>query len=134
MSARRHGLLLFAHGARDASWSRPFQAVSALLADDADRPVALAYLELMQPDLATAGAQLVALGCDAITVVPLFLGTGGHVRRDLPKLLDELRARHAGTRWRLAPAIGEAPPVIAAMAQAARDADTAAWPDERDNA
>ncbi|HEU4460165.1 MAG TPA: CbiX/SirB N-terminal domain-containing protein [Methylibium sp.] len=121
----RHGLLLFAHGARDVSWARPFQAVASMLADDAERPVALAYLELMQPDLATAGAELVALGCEAITVVPLFLGTGGHVKRDLPKLLDELRARHAGTRWRLAPAIGEAPLVIAAMAEVAREAAAA---------
>jgi sirohydrochlorin ferrochelatase len=30
--------------------------------------------------------------------VPLFLGTGGHLRRDLPPLVDALRAAHPGRR------------------------------------
>jgi sirohydrochlorin cobaltochelatase len=114
------GLLLFAHGARDPSWARPFEAVAAKLhTARPDRPLALAFLELMKPDLATAGERLVAEGCKAVTVVPLFLGAGGHVKRDLPKLIDELRARHPAVRFRLAPAIGETESVIAAIAAAA---------------
>jgi sirohydrochlorin cobaltochelatase len=49
----------------------------------------------------------------------MFLGTGGHVRKDLPVLLDELRARHPGTRFTLHTAIGETAPVMEAMAQVA---------------
>jgi sirohydrochlorin cobaltochelatase len=123
------GLLLFAHGARDPSWARPFEAVAASLREARpDRPLALAFLELMTPDLATAGGQLVADGCEAVTVVPLFLGAGGHVKRDLPRLLDELQARHPATRFRLAPAIGETASVIAAIATAAGNAAEAGWP------
>jgi len=123
------GVLLFAHGARDASWARPFEAVAASMrAARPERPLALAFLELMTPDLATAGAKLVADGCEAITVVPLFLGAGGHVKRDLPRLLADLQQAHPATRFRLAPAIGEIDGVIAAIAAAAGDASTAAWP------
>ena len=54
-------------------------------------PVVLSFLEFMSPDLVAGGEQLVAAGCQRVHVLPLFLGTGGHVRRDIPPLLDSLR-------------------------------------------
>ena len=54
-------------------------------------------------------------------VVPLFLGTGGHVRKDLPLLLDQLTAQHPQVTWQLQPAIGEIDSVIGAMASATLD-------------
>jgi sirohydrochlorin cobaltochelatase len=114
------GLLLFAHGARDAAWAAPFEAVLARVrAQRPDAQVALAFLELMRPDLATAAAQLVQHGCRRVDVVPLFLGTGGHVRRDIPQLLLQLQSQHPGTQWTLREPIGEHPHVIEAIALAA---------------
>jgi sirohydrochlorin cobaltochelatase len=116
----QHGLILFAHGARDPRWAEPFEAVAARVR--AARPglvVRLAYLELMQPSLADAGASLVAEGCTAIQVLPLFLGAGGHVRKDLPLLVDALRAAHPAVTVTLHPAAGELPAVHAALAEVA---------------
>jgi sirohydrochlorin cobaltochelatase len=119
MSGAR-GLILFAHGARDSAWAAPFEAVAARLR--AQRPgchVALAYLELMAPDLPAAAVSLVQAGCLRVDIVPMFLGTGGHVRRDLPALVQRLREQHPGIEWSLRTAIGEHPVVIEAMARAA---------------
>jgi sirohydrochlorin cobaltochelatase len=114
------GLLLFAHGARDPAWARPFEAVAAQArARFPQARVTLAFLEFMSPGLVQAGGELAAAGCREVRVVPLFLGAGGHVRKDIPRLLDELRALHPEVDWRLDPAIGEVPAVIAAMAAAA---------------
>lgn len=116
------GLVLFAHGARDPRWAAPFEAVAARVR--AHRPgveVRLAYLDLMQPDLPTAGAELAAAGCGHVGVLPLFLGTGGHVREDLPRLLDALRVAHPGVQWVLHPPLGELPAFVDAMAVAALD-------------
>ena len=116
----KRGLLLFAHGARDPHWAEPFEAVAQRVRRrDPALAVQLAYLEFMTPSLRAAGELLVSAGCERIDVVPLFLGAGGHVRKDLPELLAELRAAHAGTAWHLAPAIGEVDSVIDAMADAA---------------
>lgn len=115
-----HGLLLFAHGARDPNWAQPFHAVvERVRRAEPGRPVELAFLEFMDPDIATAGARLAAQGCREVSVVPLFLGAGGHVRKDLPQLLDALAAAHPQLQWRLQPAVGELDTVIEAMAQAA---------------
>lgn len=117
----RHGLLLFAHGARDPRWALPFEAVAAQARSrgavlNPPPIVVLAFLEFMLPDLIEAGSGLAEAGCVAVDVVPLFLGAGGHVRKDLPALMDRLRSRHAAVRWTLRPAIGEADAVVDAMA------------------
>ena len=50
------GLLLFAHGARDPNWARPFQAVAdRCRAARGEGRVALAFLEFMTPDLVAGG-------------------------------------------------------------------------------
>jgi sirohydrochlorin cobaltochelatase len=114
------GILLFAHGARDPAWAQPFEQVAReLRALRPHAPVQLAFLEFTAPTLAQAADALLAEGCVQVHVVPLFLGAGGHVRRDVPALLARLEAAHPGVRFALHGAIGEAPPVISAMAAAA---------------
>jgi len=116
----RRGLLLFAHGARDPRWAEPFEAVAAAARrHEPSWTVQLAFLEFMTPTLIDAGHALAGGGCTRVDVVPLFLGAGGHVRKDLPLLLDELRAAHPGLRWQLQRAIGEQAGVVDAMAHAA---------------
>ena len=91
----RTGLLLFAHGARDSRWAEPFLAIRAAVQDTRpEMPVELAFLELMQPDLTSAVATLIESGCSQIRVVPLFLGEGAHLRRDLPALIEAEQRLH----------------------------------------
>lgn len=114
------GLLLFAHGARDPAWIRPFEEVARrITAQRPGMPLALAYLEFLSPGIAEAGQQLAAQGCRRIHIVPMFLGGGGHVRRDVPPLVEQLRQLHGdGVQWLLHPAIGEQDTVMQAMAEA----------------
>jgi sirohydrochlorin cobaltochelatase len=52
-------------------------------------------------------------------VLPLFLGAGGHVRKDLPVLMATLAAAHPAVHWQLRNAVGESDAVIEAMATVA---------------
>ena len=116
----KRGLLLFAHGARDPRWALPFEDVARRVRQcEPALSVELSFLEFMSPDLATAGHKLAEGGCAHVDVVPLFLGAGGHVRKDLPALLQALAERHPLVQWQLRSAIGEIDSVIDAMAQAA---------------
>jgi len=113
----RQALVLFAHGARDARWREPFDRLHArLTAMLPDCAVRLAFLELMAPDLPATLTQLAAQQIGDILVVPVFFGQGGHLRRDLPALLDDCRARLPGIRIRCAAAVGEADSVLDAIA------------------
>jgi len=113
------GVLLFAHGARDPRWAEPFRRVLARLADSApDLPATLAFLEFMTPGLEGGVDALAARGCRSIVIVPLFLGTGGHLRDDVPVLVDAARRAHPSLAITLAPAIGEQDAVTDAIARA----------------
>ena len=113
------GVVLFAHGARDPKWSEPFESLAARFAAlEPDVPLSLAYLDFMTPDLPGAVRALLAKGCDAITIVPAFLGVGGHVRRDVPEIVEALSREHPGVAISNASPHGEEASVQDAMARA----------------
>lgn len=114
--ANKSALILFAHGARDPRWAAPFQRLQAMTqASLPDVTVSLAFLEFMTPSLPELAAQLVADGCENITLAPVFLGQGGHVLRDLPVLAGEIRAAHPGLQLKIANAVGEEETVLQAI-------------------
>ncbi len=114
------GLILFAHGARDARWAEPFEAVARRVrAQRPDLQLRLAFLEFMTPDLPTAAAELCAAGCARVDILPLFLGAGGHLRKDLPPMVQQLQQQYPTVRWTLHAAVGEHESVMQAMAGAA---------------
>ena len=110
------GLILFGHGARDARWREPFDRLLAMVEADHSGPVSLAFLDSMSPDLVSACKELVAGGAESVVVVPVFLGTGGHVRADLPKLIETAR-QETGVPVTAVDAVGEDQRVLSSMAE-----------------
>lgn len=119
----RRALILFAHGARDPRWAAPFERLQAIVqAQQPDITVVLAFLELMTPNLPDLIERLVQVGCDEMTVVPVFLGQSGHVLRDVPPLVEGLRGKYPGLTLKLAGAVGEDADVLNAIARYCVDA------------
>lgn len=118
--ASQRGLILFAHGSRDPQWRAPMEAVAArATALEPGATVRCAYLELMEPDLPSCAATLIAQGSTSITIVPMFLGVGRHAREDLPLLVNELKRQHPQVSFELRPAIGEDARVVDMLARIA---------------
>lgn len=114
---QKRALVLFAHGARDPRWAEPFKRLQGIVQSQSpELTVALAFLELMSPRLPELVPELVADGIDQVTIVPVFLGQGGHVLRDLPLIVDELKMAHPAVSFKIAGAVGEDPQVLNAMA------------------
>ena len=89
------GFVVFAHGSTVESAN---QAVRAVVADMARAGsfelTETAFLEGGKPGLLTAIESLMERGAGRICVVPYFLTTGMHLKRDLPALIDECRSKH----------------------------------------
>ncbi len=111
------GLVLFAHGARDPEWAQPFEAIrDRVRAQRPEYPIALAYLEQMAPTLDEAIEQLAEEGASSVTVFPLFMAQGGHLKSDIPRILEALRASHPNLPIALESAIGDVPELLDAIA------------------
>jgi sirohydrochlorin cobaltochelatase len=112
-------LILFAHGARDPEWANPMRRVQAAIRlRVSDMPVELAFLEFLTPSLPDAVANLVKQGADKIVVMPMFIARGGHLKNDLPGIIEVLRSTYPNVDFSLGGAIGEDESVIQAMAMA----------------
>ena len=109
-------IILFAHGARDPQWAQPFRKIQrSIIKKKPGTAVELAFLEIMEPTLFDAVAGLVKAGHKRITVAPLFMAQGGHLKNDLPKILDAIRAEHRGAEITLLPAIGDVDAILDAV-------------------
>lgn len=116
MAAHSVGIILFAHGARDPEWARPLERLKRMLGDR--MPAALiemAFLEHMSPTLEGAAGDLIARGATELSIVPVFIANGGHLREDLPKRVAAIGEAHPGIPVRIAPPIGEVDTILAAI-------------------
>jgi len=112
----KSAVILIAHGARDPEWAAPMRRVwAAIQAQRPDQRVDLAFLDFMKPDLLESAATLLAEGVERITIVPLFFAQGGHLKNDIPKLIDELRQQNPQVSIEMTGPVGEAEDVIRAM-------------------
>lgn len=114
----KRALVLFAHGARDPRWAEPFLRLQQIVqVREPDVTVSLAFLEFMTPRLPELMQQLVREGCAEVTVVPVFFGQGGHVLRDLPVMIDQLRNDYPNVSLNAVPAVGESAEVLNAIGE-----------------
>lgn len=110
------GLILFAHGSRIESANEGVRVVAAELARAASLDhVVPAFLELGHPDLAGAAATLAQQGVSRIVIIPYFLTLGLHLERDLPVLVDGLRATHPGIDFQVTPPLEGHPGLLAVL-------------------
>lgn len=91
------GIIVFAHGSRVEPANEAVRTLASDLARAGEYPcVQAAFLELGQPDLATAVEILSHEGVERIIVIPYFLTSGIHLERDLPNLIANISQSHKG--------------------------------------
>lgn len=117
MRVAGRAVILLAHGSRDPEWARPLRRLRRRLRSRLPAtPIELAFLELAPPTFDEALARLARRGAARVTVVPLFLGRGRHLGRDVASLLARAKKRHPDVALEALPALGDAPAVLEAIA------------------
>ncbi len=110
------GIILFAHGARDPNWAEPLERLKRMLGERMpEAMIEPAFLEHMAPTLEDAASDLIARGATQLSIVPVFIANGGHLREDLPRRVEALTAKHPGIPVRIAPPIGEVDTILSAI-------------------
>ncbi len=102
-----NALILVDHGSRRAEANEHLETIAARVQRTFPGTVFAAHMEIAKPSLADAVARALSEGAEDIVVVPFFLSPGRHVTGDIPRLVEEARASHPGTRIRLAAHLGD---------------------------
>lgn len=114
---------MFGHGSSVESAN---DAVRAMAAEMQQRQgyeaVETAFLEAGRPDLRGAIDRLEIAGVEHVIVIPYFLTLGIHLQRDLPRLVDEIRAVHPEMEIQVTPPLDGHPALIDALMGRAREA------------
>ncbi len=87
--------IVFAHGSSVESANQAVREVASRAAALGKwRASVAAFLEGGSPTLRVAVGELVSRGELRFVIVPYFLTTGLHLKRDLPNLIAEIKAQH----------------------------------------
>jgi sirohydrochlorin ferrochelatase len=123
LNNKHTGYIVFGHGSTVESANDAVRAMAAELARRRDdQAVETAFLESGQPDLSGAVDRLARSGVGHVIVIPYFLTLGMHLQRDLPRLVEEIRALHPGLEIQVTPPLDGHPALIDALLGRAREA------------
>ena len=93
------GVMVCGHGSRDADAVREFQAVARGIAERLPQyDVESGFLEFATPIVRDGLDALIARGVTDILAIPGMLFAAGHVKNDVPSVLNAYAARHPGSR------------------------------------
>jgi len=111
------GVMICGHGSRDPEACAEFaRLVAAVRPHFPDWPVEMGYLEFARPTLREGLDRLRARGVRRVLALPAMLFAAGHVKNDVPSVLNRYAAEH-GLEIRMARELGLDPRLL----EAARD-------------
>ena len=111
------GYLLIDHGSRRAAANELIGEIAQLVRERLGESAVVegAHMELAEPSIAQGFARCVEQGATLIVAHPFMLAPGRHVNEDLPRLVGEAAADHAGVEFVMAAPLGSHDGVIEAV-------------------
>ena len=110
----RTGVMICGHGSRDDQACVEFARVVDAIAERLpEHPVAMGYLEFARPIIREGLDRLRSQGVDRVLAVPGMLFAAGHVKNDVPSVLNAYAAEH-GIRIEMGRDLGIDPKLLAA--------------------
>lgn len=120
---RKTGVLLCGHGSRDNAAIEEFSAVAATVRERLHQyEVEWSFLEFARPIIDEGLDRLRERGCRDILAVPAMLFAAGHVKNDMPSVLNRYQARHPHLDIRFGRDLGIDPKMMCAAAASIKTA------------
>jgi sirohydrochlorin ferrochelatase len=116
------GIAIFAHGSSVETANEAVRQFTAGLARYGQFDlIETSFLELGNPGLPEAVRRLVERGATEVVVVPYFLTLGIHLKRDLPRIVGELRNIYVGIRFDIAEPMDGHPALLEVLLDRAKE-------------
>ena len=101
-------VLFISHGSRLAQTENEVRAFVDHLKSQSDISIfEYAFLEIAEPSIPQGIDICVEQGATKIVILMNFLNTGKHVDKDIPRIVNEARAKHAEVQFHITKPIGQ---------------------------
>lgn len=109
----KKGVILLGHGSRREEANDEIRQIGRMIQDgDKDGCYEVAFLSFASPGLTDAAEGLIEKGIDNIIVMPIFLVTGNHIKRDIPSKLLLLKTSYPEVKFIMAKHFGAHPEIV----------------------
>jgi len=109
----KEGVILLGHGSRREEANDEIRQMAQIIQEaDKDGLYEVAFLSFGSPHLAEAAENLIEKGVDKIIVMPMFLVTGNHIKRDIPSRLLLQKTTYPNIKFVLARHFGPHPSIV----------------------
>ncbi len=123
-------VLLIGHGTRLPAGVAEFHALADRLQQALpDRACRAGFLELVEPSVPEALATLWRQGCRRVTALPALLMAAGHVKNDIPVMLNAFQAEHPEMRITFGADLGIHPNLLRVARERIETGETEFGPD-----
>ena len=103
-------IILLAHGSRREVANNVLPQLASMIQEDRSfGKVDSAFLQFTSPSLETALEEHIKEGVKNITVVPVFLFNGIHLKEDIPEILEKKKEKHPDVNILMAQPLGADP-------------------------
>lgn len=116
-------LIIVAHGSRKESSNAEVMTLGAKIKPLVTPPydaVKIAFLEFAQPSLEESILASIKEGVSDLVILPYFLASGNHVTRDIPAVVQEMKAHYPEVNIELKEHLGSAQGMVALLSSIAR--------------
>ena len=115
--------LVIAHGSREAEANRAFvEFLERFRKAYPHRSVEGAFLELAKPAIPEGIENCAAQGVSEIIILPMMFFPGRHVKEDIPRFIQEAKAKHPEIDFHYAGPVAEHPMLMSLLEEKAGQA------------
>ncbi len=105
-----NAIVLLAHGSPDSRWKKSLnKTVLKFKKIFGENKINACFLNFNKPSFKDIVKKLNAKNIKRIKILPLFLGSGGHIEKDIPKLVLSVKKEYAKLKIEMLPSIGQSP-------------------------
>lgn len=111
----KRGLFILAHGSRSPEAGKQLENVVKNIEKKGVKEfqfIEYGAMELSKPSFPEGIENLVNKGAKEIVIVPLFLFFGNHIKKDIPRILEDIKKQHPHVKFTLTNPIGEDPRIV----------------------
>ena len=115
--------LVIAHGSREAEANQAFfEFLERFRKAYPQRLVEGSFLELAKPAIPQGIENCIARGVTEIIILPMMFFPGRHVKEDIPRSIEEAKARHPEVDFHYAGPVSEHPLLLSLLEEKAKQA------------